>query len=119
MTQEDSAVYARLLLAKKQGFPLWLPQPHDNLPNEYRKKGVSIGDVGIVTSDGAFDFLFNICLPHDNPINGNRVPDNFQPLEPPDQVDILQLLAYNPGDHVASGSIKRLQPGLGSSIQPS
>jgi hypothetical protein len=45
-------------------------------------KGVSIGDVGLITPDGAFDYLFNICLPSDDPVNINRVPENFLPLEP-------------------------------------
>jgi hypothetical protein len=72
-------------------------------------KGVSIGDVGLITPDGAFDYLFNICLPSDDPVNINRVPENFLPLEPWDRSDIHEVaFAYPRGGHVASGSINRL-----------
>lgn len=69
-------------MPKRVGFPLWFPEPGRRLPVEYRMKGVSIGDVGLITPDGAFDYLFNICLPSDDPVNINRVPENFLPLEP-------------------------------------
>jgi len=91
------------------GFPLWFPEPGRRLPVEYRMKGVSIGDVGLITPDGAFDYLFNICLPRDDPVNVNRVPENFVPLESWDPSDVHEVeFAYPPGGHVASGSIERL-----------
>ena len=93
----------RLLLPRRLGFPLWMPQPHRNLPSEYRRNGVSIGDVGIVTSGGIFDFLFNICLPSNHCINGGSVPDGFVPLEPPKPVDIIDHTL--PCVHIAGGSI--------------
>jgi hypothetical protein len=118
IAEQDSEVYARLLMSKRQGFPLWVPQPPDNLPDQYRRNGASIGDVGIITSGGIFEFLFNICLPANDPINGNHVPNNFRPLEPPEPIDILKVrVAYNPGTHVASGSIERLHSSLAGSIQ--
>jgi hypothetical protein len=104
------------LLPKRRGFPLWVPKPHENLPEEYRKIGVNIGDVGIVTSDGVFDFLFNICLPSHHPINGGRVPDNFKPLEPPDPIDIVKVTLGS--TYLASGSIKVLRSGVGGLVQP-
>jgi hypothetical protein len=36
---------------------------------------VSIGDVGSVTAEGIFDFFFNIFLPPEHLINGNRTPE--------------------------------------------
>lgn len=75
---QASEVYARLLLPKKLGFPLWTPEPDDNLPDQYCEIGVSIGDVGILKSDGDFDFLFSICVPFDDPINHRGVPDDFE-----------------------------------------
>jgi hypothetical protein len=105
--EQDSKVYARLLIPKGRGFPLWLPQPPANLPSEYRKNGVSIGDVGIITSGGIFDFMFNICLPAGGPINGNHVPEIFYPLESPDPIDVHTIQhAWSAGSHIASRSIE-------------
>ncbi|KAF8987385.1 hypothetical protein BDQ17DRAFT_1205649, partial [Cyathus striatus] len=65
----DSEIYARLLWPKGRGFPLWCPNPNKHLSPDYVKSGIRIGDVGIITSNGEFDFLFNICLSADHPIN--------------------------------------------------
>jgi hypothetical protein len=114
MCQNDVDVYARLMLPKKRGFPLWIPQPHQNLPRDYRKNGVDIGDVGIVTSDGVFDFLFNICRPSHDPINRDGVPDDFLPLQPPNPGDIIKVT--DESTHIASAliSIERSQLSLNS-----
>ncbi|KAJ7765368.1 hypothetical protein B0H16DRAFT_1260485, partial [Mycena metata] len=65
----DSQLYSRLLFPKGHGYPLYRPQPPEDLPAEYRKSGACIGDVGVITPDGYFDFIFNICAPADSPIN--------------------------------------------------
>ncbi|KAH0588260.1 hypothetical protein H2248_006968 [Termitomyces sp. 'cryptogamus'] len=63
-----SVVYARQLLPKRHGYPLWIPEPYGNsLP--YRTKGVRIGDVGYVTEDGAFETLFNVRASPSNLVN--------------------------------------------------
>ena len=116
MSQNDSEIYARLLLPKRRGFPLWDPQPHPNLPSEYRKDGVNIGDVGIVTPLGVFDFLFNICLPTDHVINDGYVPDDFRPLEPPGPRDIVEL--QKTSTYVASRLIEWSQLSVKPSKQP-
>ncbi|KAL0565317.1 SCF ubiquitin ligase complex subunit cdc4 [Marasmius crinis-equi] len=55
--------------------------PNDDLPIEYRALGTRVGDVGLITSDGCFDFLFDVCLPSNDPINQyNGVPSGFTPL---------------------------------------
>jgi hypothetical protein len=106
-SESDSEVYARILFSKRHGYPLWFPEPFANLPTEYIAEGVSIGDVGIITAEGAFDFLFNICLPSDHPVNSGRVPPNFVPLELDLNRDIALLPdMHSPGCDVASSSVK-------------
>ncbi|EEB95278.1 hypothetical protein MPER_05775, partial [Moniliophthora perniciosa FA553] len=79
--QCESDVYARLLLPKRKGYPLWRPDVAASLPTEYQEKGVSIGDVGVITEEGGFQYFFNILLPADHPCNGaERVPPDFVPL---------------------------------------
>ncbi|KAK0500197.1 hypothetical protein EDD18DRAFT_818804 [Armillaria luteobubalina] len=73
-------VYRNLLLRERHGYPLWIPESDYNLPDVYRDKGVSVGDLGILTDDGGFDFLFNVCAEADDPVNRGRVPPQFQPL---------------------------------------
>jgi hypothetical protein len=73
-----SDLYARILLTKRIGYPLWVPEP-STYPVEYPREGVSIGDVGVITFDGHFDFIFNICLPSDHPIN-LLAPPFFEPV---------------------------------------
>ncbi|KAJ3788204.1 hypothetical protein GGU10DRAFT_286911, partial [Lentinula aff. detonsa] len=65
----ESELYSQLLLLKKRGYPLWIPAPSQPIPVEFKKKGVRIGDVGILTTTGGFDYLFNACLPHNDPAN--------------------------------------------------
>ncbi|KIM79349.1 hypothetical protein PILCRDRAFT_48436, partial [Piloderma croceum F 1598] len=55
-----SEVYGRLLLLEKLGYPLWYPDLDENLSHEYRDQGIRIGDVGIITGAGQFDFQFNV-----------------------------------------------------------
>jgi hypothetical protein len=105
--QGYAEVYVRHLLPKKCGFPLWVPKPHPNLPEEYRRKGVDIGDVGIVTSNGVFDFLFNICLPANDPINDNLVPPDFTPLDLPRRRHVI-IERNESLRHLASSSIQML-----------
>ena len=101
-------VYARCLLPQGNGYPLWDPKPYDNLCTEYREKGVGIGDVGIITSDGTFDFLFNIMLPADHQINRGRTPGDFEQviLDPPEDISVREGWHWE-GSHVASVSIKK------------
>ncbi|KAF5365229.1 hypothetical protein D9758_005429 [Tetrapyrgos nigripes] len=77
-----SETYARMLLPLGHGYPLWIPEPNNALPEEYQVEGVRIGDVGVVNSHGAFVFLFNICLEKEHPINQwNGVPEGFLPVQ--------------------------------------
>jgi hypothetical protein len=80
---------------------LYHPEPQKNLPDQYQRTGIAIGDVGTVTVEGDFDFFFNIYLEADNPINAN-VPQDFVPLLPYLSVDIKHY-GFDPGNHVSTG----------------
>lgn len=104
----DSDNYARCLLFKGHGYPLWVPKPDDNLREQYKDRGVDIGDVGIVTADGDFDFLFNICLPEDHPINIGRTPPGFTQVCLDPSMHISRYEGKHPvGSHVGSMSVEK------------
>ncbi|KAF9074103.1 hypothetical protein BDP27DRAFT_1196454, partial [Rhodocollybia butyracea] len=99
----ESEVYARMLLLRKKGYPLWKPKSDERLPEEYKREGVRIGDVGILNEFGGFDYLFNACLPQDHPVNEGRVPQGFRQLHDINVDDTIgSLKEYGPGSHVAS-----------------
>jgi hypothetical protein len=104
----DSENYARCLLPKGHGYPLWVPKPPDNLPQEYRDRGVDVGDVGIVTSNGIFDFLFSICLPSDHPINCGRTPPGFTHVDlDRSRVLVIDEGKFSSGAYVPSLSVEK------------
>ena len=109
-TFSESEIYCNQLLRRKRGFPLYVPGPHRNLPAEYRKGGVQIGDVGRITPEGIFDFFFNIYLPSEHPINANFVPDDFHPLTRYVSRDIVHV-EFDPGNYVSTSSVQK--QGLG------
>ncbi|KAG9225991.1 hypothetical protein CCMSSC00406_0009088 [Pleurotus cornucopiae] len=96
----DSQTYARQLLVKRHGYPLWIPEPFGHSPI-YRTKGVRIGDVGYVTQDGGFQTLFNIRAPKGHPINRRGVPEGFQQV-PLDAQDIGHVHFHRPNSAVVS-----------------
>ena len=105
---KDNEIYERLLRRKKRGFALYVPQPNRRLPIAYQRIGIRIGDVGIITPDGGFCFLFNICVPHDDPINPRILPQDFSPLEPSlTDVDVVEFSRFISGSYLASASIEK------------
>lgn len=96
-------VYVLALLSQGRGYPLWKPKsdsPH--LPEEYRRRGVHIGDVGYLNDFGGFEFVFNVCYPADHPINAGGVPPDFEVLEiEPTRISESQH-EYKAGSIVAS-----------------
>uniref|UniRef100_A0A0W0FHU4 MYND-type domain-containing protein n=1 Tax=Moniliophthora roreri TaxID=221103 RepID=A0A0W0FHU4_MONRR len=89
-----------MLLPKKRGYPLWNPTVSNTLPHEYRKQGVSIGDVGAIDDEGSFEYFFNILLPAHHPCNqAGGVPDGFTPLS----VNLRKKEgSTSPGTHIAN-----------------
>jgi hypothetical protein len=103
--ESEAVAYSRLLLSKKHGFPLWGPELESGSSKEHQKTGVTIGDLGFITSDGAFSFFFNVCLPGDHPINDDRVLPVFEPFEL-DLRDVTELPdVHAPGCVIASSSV--------------
>jgi hypothetical protein len=84
-----------------------VPAPQRNLPAEYRRNGVAIGDIGRVTPEGIFDFFFNIYLPLDHAINAN-IPEDFSPMPAYAPIDVFHL-DFSPGDYVSSPTVQRLE----------
>jgi hypothetical protein len=104
----DHEMYCSQLLTKKRGYPLWVPGPGMQLPIEYRRQGISIGDVGIITST-AFDFLFNIFEPADDAINRGLVPQGFSPFPRRElEHDIQKTMDYGPNTYLASSSVRKI-----------
>jgi hypothetical protein len=108
-TFSESEIYCTQLLHQKRGFPLHVPGVQQTLPEEYRKRGVAIGDVGRITPEGSFDFFFNIYLPADHPIHNRNVPEDFFPLPLYDTLDLYDQ-SYLAGHHVSTPSVQRLDP---------
>jgi hypothetical protein len=115
MPSVASDVYARHLLPEGHGYPLWIPEPNDFLPEEYKALGTRIGDVGLLTTDGAFDYLFNVCRPADHPINLGRTPSNFEYVDVREAHDMCATRGlHSSRSHVASATMKRKTIGAGS-----
>jgi hypothetical protein len=66
-----------------------------------------VGDVGVFTAFGGFDFLFNISLPADHPINQQGLPEGFSSLFPLWPGDIYIRTEYNRNAYLASEWIKK------------
>lgn len=101
-------IYAQRMTEKGRGTPIWRPGPSNTLPEVYRRRGTAVGDVGILTVSGSFDFFFNICLPASHPINQQGLPQGFSPLFPPLQSsDIHRHMEFNRNSYLLSASVKR------------
>jgi hypothetical protein len=106
-------------MPKGRGFPLWIPEPNRVLPIDYRRTGIRIGDVGIITHSGGFSFLFNICLPHDHPVNPRVLPEHFAPISPPiEAIDFNEFHFFQNGSHLASGALLRKETSDDNSYVP-
>ena len=100
-------VYPRCL-AGTYGYPLWTPQLKAELPEDYQRNGLKIGDVGIVSPlDGSFDVLFNITLPPDDQPCRRLVPKHLTPVILDHETDLVtQSGAVSAHDVISSASVE-------------
>ncbi|KAJ7211629.1 hypothetical protein GGX14DRAFT_448918 [Mycena pura] len=103
----DSRLYSRLLLPKGHGYPLFHPEPFDDLPVDSRRRGTEIGDVGVLTSDGSFDIIFNICRPAEDPLNRFGVPEGFEQIRLGAGDVAPREQFYRPGSDVSSTNVAK------------
>ncbi|KIM44527.1 hypothetical protein M413DRAFT_51481, partial [Hebeloma cylindrosporum] len=104
--------YARSFSPSGHGYPLFAPVTMTPMRDDFKKqRGISIGDVGILTRYTEFAFLFNIFLPADHPYNKGKTPDSFYPLDPLKESEICTSVDYFPrGSVVASKGVKVTRP---------
>ncbi|PPQ98748.1 hypothetical protein CVT24_003445 [Panaeolus cyanescens] len=106
--QRTNQIYERHMLSKGRGYPLWIPECSMGLSVGKRRLGISVGDVGLVTSAGGFSFLFNILLPVDHPFHPRRMPAGFTPMEMVDPSDIMTVEDLSSNSCLTSMSVRRV-----------
>lgn len=107
-------VYRRLLSRTGNGYPLWIPNPDENLSAEYQTSGISIGDVGLLTADGGFDFLFNVHASSADPVNDGGAPPDFHPLLLDDPYPIRKTaIIHKKESAITSADVAKAQYSLG------
>ena len=100
-------IFASSLFASGHGYPLFYPDTMQ-LDDDFRNtRGISIGDVGFLSVENQFLFLFNIFLPADHPYNKDHAPESFLPLNPLQESEICTTAHYFPRGYViASKGVK-------------
>jgi hypothetical protein len=91
---------------------LWFHDPDPGLPEYCSSGGVSVGDVGTITYDGGFDFMFNIFRAANDAVNQSfGVPDGFVPLQVnTNSKHVLERpYMYRHGTHISSAGIKKVR----------
>ena len=100
-------VYARQLWPKKRGRPIFVPEPSPNLPPQFIQRGVDVGDVVIIMDDGSLFFVFNTCVPLDDPVNHLGVPEGFQPFRLNERLLAPYPNMHKKGSELTSSSIRK------------
>ncbi|KAJ7194064.1 hypothetical protein GGX14DRAFT_576721 [Mycena pura] len=70
-----------LLSSSESGFAVSNPSPANDLRQDIRQKGHSVGDVVILLPDKSLDLVGNLACPEGDPANPNGVPPNFECFE--------------------------------------
>jgi hypothetical protein len=85
MVKSSQQVYVEQLMPRVAGYPLWNPEPPESLPSEVKEVGIVPGDVGYLTPDGDFFYLFHVFSGPGAPRKGNPnpygTPTGFSPIE--------------------------------------
>ncbi|KAJ7493179.1 hypothetical protein B0H11DRAFT_1717826 [Mycena galericulata] len=111
--------YTRSILSKKEGYPLFLPSPSNDLPTAARRTGTQIGDVGVLAQDGSFDPIFNILLPREATANRFGVPLGFQQLVlRPDDIRVY-VPCYPAGYAISNVIVEKKHVDVGASLESS
>ena len=98
-----SYYYASCMLEHKHGYPLYAPEPDQNHPMDYRKTGIRIGDVGLITGDGSFDFLFNVCGENQD-VNPSKLPDSFEVIK---DLELSKSRFFQPNTCLFGGIVRQ------------
>jgi len=71
------------------------------LDDDFRNtRGISIGDVGVLSPGNQFIFAFNIFLPVDHPYNKSNAPESFVPLNALQDSEVCTTADYFPRGYV-------------------
>ncbi|KAJ7682040.1 hypothetical protein DFH06DRAFT_1160054 [Mycena polygramma] len=97
-------LYVKLMLPRFKAYPMWCPSPNlaPHIPEAHRRDGISMGDVGLITADGLFDFIFNIFVDGDHPLNVDNVPEGFSPCSWSNRLENSDM---PPGSTISTDSI--------------
>ena len=104
-----SQTYARSLLPLQHGFGMYKPEGRYSRPQEpLQGKNALLGDVGQMNEDGTFDFLFNIFLPSNHPIQKKNQHRIFDPISPSLSANEASFkpIYFPPGTVLSSEGIK-------------
>ena len=105
-------IYTLDMLMHKMGYPLYKPTPLRILPTVHRMHGVRVGDVGVITEEGAFHFMFNACQGHDQPdpaANSAELLDRFELLQVSPESDIEVKRLFGPRTLLPSNHINEIR----------
>ncbi|PBL03172.1 hypothetical protein ARMGADRAFT_1069725 [Armillaria gallica] len=105
--QYDHKVYVQLMSTLGHGYPLWFPDYDPNLPPTYPKDGTRVGDLGYLTDEGSFEYLFNVCTDASDPSNSGGVPPDFVPLTDIPEPAVEKQLEIHEKNKVLTASSER------------
>ncbi|KAF9032774.1 hypothetical protein BJ165DRAFT_767792 [Panaeolus papilionaceus] len=103
---QPNHVYERQLLEKQRGFPLWMPECNLSWRVEKQKQGICVGDVGLITKNGSFTYLFNITVPVGHPVQPSSMPEGYEPIQTHAEGDISTCMYFKPRSCLTSLSVK-------------